>query len=237
MVLGFGQHELGHHDSRRRAHHARGHEVFGNLDARAGVVATDQHDVGGHHAAGDGGESADHDAHDLRAGHAGDERLHGERRFGLAKEDVGSSGKCFRAADSHRAAQARREHRDHALHQTDVVEHRHERGEEDDDGKDLDREDESPRARGVGGVAEDELGAFVGEGDDFGHARGEGVEDRDDWRELGEQIGDGELHRDADDDGATVDGAAVGRKQDAEGEDGEDAQKASELLPRILLHG
>ena len=118
-----------------------------------------------------------------------------------------------------------------------MVEHRHERGEEDDDGKDLDREDESPRARGVGGVSEDEFGAFVGEGDDFGHARGEGVEDRDYGRELGEQIGDGELHRDADDDGATVDGAAVGREQDAEGEDGEDAQKASELLPRILLHG
>ena len=75
--LGLGEHDLGDHQRRGCAHHARGHEVAG-VDAVA--------HVGGEHATGDRGEAAGHDRGELGFGHAVDVRLDHQRRLGQVHE-------------------------------------------------------------------------------------------------------------------------------------------------------
>ncbi|MFM2158329.1 MAG: hypothetical protein RLZZ124_803 [Cyanobacteriota bacterium] len=88
----------------------------------------------------------------------------------------------------------------------------------------------NPSRSRIGGVAEDEAGALVGEGDDLGDGRREDIEDGDDGREAEEQERERELEREAAEDGAAADRPAVGREGVADREDGGDAEDAGELL-------
>ena len=57
--------------------------------------------VGRHHRAGNVRHAAGHDGEQLGLGHAGDERLDGQRRFGLAHENAGGHVERLGAAGAH----------------------------------------------------------------------------------------------------------------------------------------
>ena len=100
--------------------------MFSHKNARAFLIAA-QHDyVRGHHTAGDGCEAHRHDGHDLRARHGGNERFDGEWRLCLAKENIRGRGERFDAADIQHAANDPGQYCYHALHNSKVVQHRHE---------------------------------------------------------------------------------------------------------------
>ena len=57
-----------------------------------------------HHAAGDGGETANHHAVQFTTSHTGQVGLDEQRGLGLAHEDVGRSAEGFTAAGAHGSA-------------------------------------------------------------------------------------------------------------------------------------
>ena len=122
-------------------------------------------DVGGHDAAGDGGHAADHDGQDLGLGHGPDVRLDQQGRLGLADEDVGRVGERLGAARAHELGHDPGHAPDHRLQDAQVVQHRGQRGDEDDRRQDLEGEKgaQAVGARVRGQPAEDELGALGGE--------------------------------------------------------------------------
>ncbi len=100
-------------------------------------------DVAGEHAAGDGGHAAHHHGQQFRLGHAGDVGAHHQRRLGLADEHVRRHRQRFRAADAHHLEHDPGHALHDLLHEAQVVEHAHQRGEEDDGRQHLEGEDEA----------------------------------------------------------------------------------------------
>ena len=97
-------------------------------------------DVGGHHGSGNVRHAADHDGEQLAFGEAGEERTNGQRSFGLAHENAGRDVQGFGAAGAHNALHHHRHRLHDDLHDAEIVEHREERRDEDDDRQHLERE-------------------------------------------------------------------------------------------------
>ena len=73
--------------------------MFGEEQAGSLAVPAEVTDVGGEHAAGNGGHSARHQAEEFAAGHFTDVRLDQQGRFRLAQKDVAGRGQTFRTGD------------------------------------------------------------------------------------------------------------------------------------------
>ena len=77
----------------------------------------------------------------LRLGHPRQERPDGQRRLGLPHEDAGRDVQRLGAARAHEAVHDHREQPHDELHDAEVVEHREQRGDEDDRRQHHERED------------------------------------------------------------------------------------------------
>ena len=181
--FGFGIQQLGHHQRRRGRHDGGRHEV----PADGGEVRREQAHVRHEEAAADGGQAGHHEGKDLGARHALQVGAHQQWRFHEPQEDAARRGECFGARGAHGALHDPRHAVHHALHEAQVVEHRHECREEDDGGEDV-KGEVGPGARGLCGaggdggvaaggagahrdvvehqVAEEELGPGIGEAHD-----------------------------------------------------------------------
>ena len=157
--LGLGQHQLGHDQRCRRAHHAARDQV--SRDARHEGA---QHgDVGRQHTARGGREARDHAGHQLGLRESSDVGSDHQRGLGLSDEHVGHSGEGLGAAGAEEAREQVGRLSDHQRHDPQVVEHRHQRREEQDGRQNLERKDEA-EALGIGDqTAEDELGSLAAE--------------------------------------------------------------------------
>jgi len=195
------------------------------------VFAAEHADIGGEDAARDGAEPAGHEHHDLRARHPRDVGTDGQGGLCLTDEDIGGGGDRLGSGDAQGPLQDPREPCDGDLHDAKVVEDAHERSEEDDDREDPDDEDETPGAGGIGGLAEEELGAGIGEGDDAGDAGSEAVEDEDQRRVGDAEEGQEKLEGQTGENDAGTDGCAVGGEDERQPEDEADAEES------LWVHG
>ena len=127
----------------------------------------------------------------------------------MPHEDVGRGGHRFDSRDAKCSAQRARQHTDHSLHRAEVIENCHKCREKDDDWQHAHREDESPRARRIGGVAKDEPCSVIGEGDDLGDQRRARGEDYDQRRPTQKQIRQRDLQHDPSGQRAIVDVATM----------------------------
>jgi hypothetical protein len=140
------------------------------------VAAAEHAHVGRQHAAGDVRHAADHHGEQFGLGHPRDVRAHRQRRFGLADEHAGADAGGFGAGHAHHLGDRQRHDPHDELHHPEVVQHAHQRGEEDDRGQHLEGEDEA-ELRGVHQAAEDEVRAGADEAEDLHEALAQGVED------------------------------------------------------------
>ncbi len=180
-LLGLRHHQLRHHQRRRSRHHAGREQMTGDV----GTARRQDPDVGGHHAAGDGGEPAGHHRLELGAGHGLDVGPDQERRLGLARRRCCRRRQRLRARRAHHPHHDPGEALDHPLHHAQVVEDGDEAREEDDGRQHLEREEVIPEV-----LAEDEDRAAVGEVEEAGDGVAHGVEELP--RPGGAQDDDGE---------------------------------------------
>ena len=93
--LGLGHEDLGDPKGGGGVHDRGGEQVAGKEDLALGIGSAQVADVGGEHGSGEGGHSADHQGHELRAGHGGDVRFYQQRSLSLAHKYVGGGGEGF----------------------------------------------------------------------------------------------------------------------------------------------
>ena len=99
--------------------------------------------IHGHDAARNMRHAAGHDGHQFAARGAGKKWPDGERRLRLPHEDGRGDVHALRARDAHGLQHHPGHAADDDLHQADVIQHGEKRGDEDDGGQHLEREDRS----------------------------------------------------------------------------------------------
>ena len=215
---------------------------------RLGQGLAEHLDIGRHDAAGDGGHAADHDRHELGLGHRADVGLDQQRRLGLADEDVGRGGERLGARGAHELGHEPGDALDHLLQDAEVVEHRGQRGDEDDRRQHLEGEVE---AQAVGArvgrqAAKDELGALGGEAEqaDNGAAQpgdehlGPAQRREPGAQRVGVEDEDGEDHLDEDAHAhqAPADAPAVVGEQDGDAKDQEQSKMPLSREIAFIVH-
>ena len=244
--FGLRDQDLGDHHGGRRRHDAGGEQVLGVVGLGGQIGPPQNTDIGGQHPSGDGGHAPDHQSQQFRMGHFGDEGAHYQRRFGLTDKHVGRHREGFRSADPHGLGHHPGHPLHHPLHDAQVVEHRHQRGEEDNGGQHLEGEDEPESLRlqvfrkcfgkvALGGQrVKHEAGAVGGKADDddkkFTHpfkylAAVGGLQHQQSKKHLQPQAGG---HQ------APVDPAAVIRKQNGDADQRRQTQYCKKDIPDHL---
>ena len=200
-------HHLGHHQRRRRGHDRRRHQVPGDVRE----IRDEEADVGRHHPARHRREARGHHRVQLRHGHLLDEGLDEEGRLGLAHEDVARRGEGLGPRGAHGALHHPGHPAHHELHHAQVIQNRHQRGQEDDRGQDR----EGHVGAGVGNLSRDRVEVAVA---GLAGADGDVVVDQvaeDEARPL-ERVAKQPHHHGI---GPLEDRQADGRLEDEEGED------------------
>lgn len=142
-LLGLGVAHLGDGQRSGDGHDARGNKSL-TVETEANVTNKCR--------SRDGSETTGHDLVKLGLGHVRNERSHKHGRFTLADERCGSSDNSFGARDSETPEDKSGELDDEPLDEADVVEHLHERDEEDDGGDDS---EEEVSGRGSVGISQE----------------------------------------------------------------------------------
>ena len=111
-----------------------------------------------------------------------------------------------------------------------MIEDRHQRCKEDNHRQYLHYKYEAPRARRIGCVSKDETSAFICERDHPRHCSCKEREQRRDGRKPEQEKCDRKLNRHANNNGAAIDGAAIGGTQPADEQNGDDTKNSNVLL-------
>ena len=154
--------DLGHHQPAGRRHETGGDQVL-QLDAHGRIAAHDR--------TGNGGEPAGHHGEQFGSRHRGHEGPHQQRRLVQADEYVGGRAQRFRAARAQNPLQQAADQPHDPAHDAEVIEHRDQRREENDDRQHLKGEDESECVRGK--FSENEFAAGAAELEQARHAVGQ----------------------------------------------------------------
>ncbi len=146
----------------------------------------------------------------------------------MSHEDAGGDVERLDTAGAHEAHHHLRQLADDELHHAVVIQDGEERGDEDDDGQHLEGEDHAElrhlgaqlaedKLRAGEGVAQKPVDRIAGDGHDP-HAEADAQH----------QHGEDELQRQADEDGASTNGLAIGGEEEGKQQNREDAQHAGQ---------
>ena len=219
-----GHHDLGHQQAARRRHEA-GREQIVDLDPHGGI--------GGQNGARDAGHAAGHHREQLRRGEAGQIGADDERAFALSHEDIGGSAQAFHLRHARHLFDRAADPADDELHDPQIIEDRHQAGEEDDDRQRRDGEAGAADFR-LGQRAEDEVGARLRIAEKIGDAVRHAADDRAAGRDIEHQNGDPRLQQESRADHARANGAAIRREGESDGENQYDAGEADKKMHEAL---
>ncbi len=217
-------HDLGHQQSAGRGHEAGGEEIV-DLDPHGCVSGEDR--------AGNACHAAGHHREQLRRSEARQIGADDERAFALPHEDIGGGAQAFHLRHAGHRLDRAADPADDELHDPQIIEDRHEAGEEDDDGQRSDGE-AGPADFGTGKRAEDEIGARLRIAKKIGHPLRHARNDRAPGRNIENHQGDARLQQEGRADDAEPDGATVGRQGNGDGKDEQDARKTDKKMHERL---
>src|SRR5258706_632213 len=169
-----------------------------------------------------------HHRHELRAGHARQERPNRERRLGLSHEDRRRDVEAFRAARTHDLVHRDRKRLHHDLHDAEVVHDREQRGDEDDGRHDLEREYDAEARVLFPDLTEHKLRAGVGKTQDLCYGRAEPAEDLLADGNPKHKDREKQLQPDPPGDDTPADRTPVPRERDAHAADQDEAEDSRE---------
>ncbi len=196
----IGHDDLGHQQAAGRSHEAGGKQIV-DPDPHGGI--------GGQNGAGDPRHAAGHHRKQLRGVERGEIRADHQRAFALADEDIGRRAQAFDLGDARHLFNRAADPADDELHDAQIIEDRHQTGEEDDDRQRGDREARAADI-GTGERPEDEIGARLRIAEQVRHTPRHARDDRAASRYVEHQQRDPRLQQEGRAHHARTNGAAVG---------------------------
>ena len=219
-----GHHDLGHQQAAGRRHEA-GREQIVDLDPHRGISGQDR--------AGDARHAAGHHREQLRPVEACKIGTDHQRAFALADEDVGGGAQAFHLRHARHLLDRAADPADDELHDAQIIEDRHQAGEEDDHRQRGDGE-AGAADFGLGQRAEDEIGPRLRIAQQIRYAVRHARDDGASGRHIEHQQRDPRLQQEGRADHAQPDRAAVGREGKGNGKNQQYAGEADKKMHEAL---